>query len=325
VSSEGAGAVRVFLNPGATYGTGRERWERVEREIVRRLGDLVVEEIGEAGELPARLADLVRQGERRFVAAGGDGTVNLLVNAILELPEGDPAGAALSGNDHVALGAVGLGSSNDFHKPYGESETVDGMPVHVDFEHPIDRDVIRVDYEEPDGGTATRHAVINASVGITAEANARFNDPGAFIRAARRLSVDTAITAAVMTTLLRWVDITCALSLDGGEVEMASVTNLGVFKNPHFGGTLCYDTPVSPDDGVMGIALCEGMSTLQAVAVLAALRRRRFTGWPKTRTWHAGSLSIQGDRTFALETDGEVVWARGARMSVAPRQVRCCG
>ena len=324
MSSEGAGTVRVFLNPGATYGRGRERWVRVERELERRLGALAVEEI-EAGRLRVRLAELVESGERRFVAAGGDGTVNLLVNAIMELPEDDSSGAVPSESDRVTLGAVGLGSSNDFHKPYGESDTIDGMPVHVDFEHWIDRDVIRVEYEPPDGGTVTRHAAINASVGVTAEANARFNDPGAFIRAARRLSVDAAITAAVLTTLHRWADITCAFSVDGGEAGMASVTSLSVFKNAHFGGDLCYDTPVSADDGVLGIALCEGMSAFEVVATVAALRKGRFEGRPKTRTWHAGSLSIQADRTFALETDGEVVWARSARFSVAPRQMRCCG
>jgi len=37
--------IRVFVNPGATYGTGRERWSRVEGELRRRLGGFEVEEI----------------------------------------------------------------------------------------------------------------------------------------------------------------------------------------------------------------------------------------------------------------------------------------
>lgn len=316
---------RVLLNPGTSYGTGRERWGRVCDEVARRVGNLEVEETSGQADLTRRLGELVRAGERRFVAAGGDGTVNLLVNAIMELTEGGSPGAVPPESDRVVMGAVGLGSSNDFHKPYGESDTVDGIPVHVDFDRTIDRDVIRVDYEAPDGSAATRYAAINASVGVTAEANARFNDPGAFIRSARRFSVDAAITAAVLTTLFRWVDITAALSVDGGEDGMASITSLSVFKNAHFGGDLCYDTSVSPDDGVLGVALCEGMSAFEVLATVSALRKGKFEGRPKTRTWRASSLSIRGDRTFALETDGEVVWARSARFSVAPRQVRCCG
>jgi diacylglycerol kinase family enzyme len=322
--------IRVFVNPGATYGTGRERWSRVEAELRRRLGGFEVEEISAPGELPDRLAALVRRGERRFVAAGGDGTVNLLLNAIMTLPEselheGEPPEGELREGERIMLGAVGLGSSNDFHKPIVESATIEGMPVRIDFDGARDRDVIRIEYEEPEGPVATRYSLINASVGVTAEANARFNEPSWLVRAARAVSVDAAISAAVLTTLATWTDVTCALAVDGEEPAVASVTNLGVFKNPHFGGALCYDTPVAPDDGALGVGLCEGMSAFETVAALSALRKGRFSGRPKTRTWRARSLSVQGDRAFALETDGEVLRARSARFSVAPRSVRCCG
>ncbi len=321
--------IRVFINPGATYGTGRERWSRVEGELRRRLGGFEVEEIGAPGQLRGRLAELVRRGERRFVAAGGDGTVNLLANAIMAVPGGEPPKSEApegrsSEGDGIVLGAVGLGSSNDFHKPFDKSATIEGMPVKVDFDGARDRDVIRIEYEEPEGPVATRYSLINASVGVTAEANARFNEPNWFIRGARAVSVDAAISAAVVTTLVTWVDVTCGLSIDGEEPAMTSVTNLGVFKNPHFGGALCYDTPVAPDDGVLGVGLCEGMSVFETVAALAALRRRRFEGRPKTRTWKVRSISVRGDRVFALETDGEVLRARSARFSVAPTRVRCC-
>ena len=83
--------------------------------------------------------------------------------------------------------------------------------------------------------------------------------------------------------------------------------------------------PVAPDDGALGVGLCESMSAFETVATLSALRKGRFSGRRKTRTWRARSLSVQGDRVFALETDGEVLRARSARFSVAPRSVRCCG
>jgi len=327
--------IRVFVNPGATYGTGRERWSSVEDELRRRLGGFEVEEIREPGEVRGRLAELVQQGDYRFVAAGGDGTVNLLANAIMALPEselseqeladGGPPGGELARRERIVLGAVGLGSSNDFHKPFDEGATIEGMPVRIDFDGARDRDVIRIEYEEPDGPIATRYSLVNASVGVTAEANARFNAPNWFVRAARAVSVDAAISAAVLTTLATWTDVTCALSIDGKKPAMTSVTNLSVFKNAHFGGALCYDTPVAPDDGVLGVGLCEGMSALETVAALSALRKGRFAGRPKTRTWKVRSVFVQGDRVFALETDGEVLQARSARFSVAPRRVTCCG
>jgi diacylglycerol kinase (ATP) len=309
-----ADRVRVFLNPGATYGTGRGRWERVAPELARRLGAVEVEETRSLAETSRRVAELVRDGERRFIAAGGDGTVNLLVNALMVLVE----------DEDVILGAVGLGSSNDFHKPYGDTDVIGGIPVHVDFGRATERDVIRIDCTPEGASRSTLYSLVNSSIGVTAEANSRFNNPNWLVRAARPVSVDAAITAAVVSTLLGWKDLTCALSTDGEAAEMASVTNLSIYKNPHFGGELRYDATVGRDDGRLGVATCEGMSVLETVRTLSALRRGSFVGRPKTRTWTAGTLSVSADRVFSLETDGEVERVRRAEFAVAGRRLLCC-
>jgi diacylglycerol kinase (ATP) len=305
--------VRVFLNPGATYGTGVERWRLLEGELRGRVGELEVEEL-DVASLPERLSEAVVRGERRFVAAGGDGSVGALANAMMTLPA----------DADVALGAVGLGSSNDFHKPFDAASFIAGMPVAVDFDRASARDVIRIDYRQRDGSSGKVYAVVNASAGVTAEANAAFNEPNALIRAARSLSVDAAISAAVLTTLATYRDLTCALSVDAGDAEMVSVTNLGVYKNPHFGGALRYDTEVGRDDGTLGVGLCEGLTKLRTVATLAALRKGRFRGRAGTRSWVARELTVDADREFALEADGETVRATGARFSVDQRRLRCC-
>ncbi|MCD4689959.1 hypothetical protein K8S17_00695, partial [bacterium] len=166
--------------------------------------------------------------------------------------------------------------------------------------------------------------IINSSIGITAEANAIFNEPTRFIRTARRLSVDAAITAAVLRTLATYRDIGCRLVIDGKVAGVFSVSNLGVIKNPHFGGAMCYDTPIEPDDGRLGINLCVQLTKFQAIVTLVALHRKRFRGRPKTRSWTGRSVRVEGERTFALETDGEIVHARAAEFTVLPAAVFCC-
>jgi diacylglycerol kinase family enzyme len=276
--------------------------------------ELAVEEATSLEAVTGSMRRALDRGERVFVAAGGDGTVNLVVNAMMEFDES--AGAT--------LGAVGLGSSNDFHKPFERDSFVAGVPVRLDVNRAKACDVIRVDYERDDGSRATRFAIINASLGITAEANASFNEPPPLVRAARALSVDAAIVASVLHTLATYHDVPCRIAIDGTEIGGFSVSNLGVIKNPHFAGSFCYDTPIEPDDGAVGVNLCERLTRFQALATLAALRRGRFVGRPKTRSWIARRASVEGDRTFALETDGEVVRARTAEFSVVPKRVRCC-
>jgi diacylglycerol kinase (ATP) len=306
--------VIVFLNTRASYGRAAAKWARVRPELERRAGPFEIREIGSTAAVAGSLREAVARGERAFIAAGGDGTVNLLLNAIVSLDDGAD----------VTLGAVGLGSSNDFHKPFGEDSFVAGVPVRVDCGNARPCDAIRIDVEDDEGTTSTRFAIINASLGITAEANASFNAPSGLVRAARKLSVDAAIVASVLRTLATYRDVECRLTIDGADQGSFSVSNLGVIKNPHFAGSFCYDTPIEPDDGRLGVNLCERLTPFQALATLAALSRRRFSGRPKTRSWIGERVSVEGDRSFALETDGEVVSARRAVFTVLPKRITCC-
>jgi len=308
--------VIVFLNPRASYGRAAAKWKRVRPELERRVGRFEVVEIGAPDAVSAAVSAAAARGERVFVAAGGDGTVNLVANAVL--------GATDMPGERLRLGAVGLGSSNDFHKPFRRDAFIRGVPARVDCGRTEARDVLRVDLAGADGRRAPRHAVNNASIGVAAEANASFNDPTPFVRAVRRVSVDAAIVASVMRTLARRRDIQCRIAVDGSDAGSFRVSSLGFVKNPHFAGAFCYDTPVAPDDGRMSVHLCEGLTRLEVLTTLAALSRRRFAGRPKTRTWVGRRALVEADVDFALEMDGEVVYARRVEFSVVPRALLVC-
>ena len=73
-------------------------------------------------------------------SATGSGTVNGVLNAILA-----------QGAD-VTLGAIGLGSSNDFHKPFAKDKRVGGAPVRLDASRAIRADVGRAVLTDRDTG-----------------------------------------------------------------------------------------------------------------------------------------------------------------------------
>jgi diacylglycerol kinase (ATP) len=306
--------VIIVLNERAGYGRAAARWKAVRPELETKLGPLRVVTAGSIDDARDAVAGAVGSGERAVIAAGGDGTVNLLVNAIM----------TVEGGDALALGAVGLGSSNDFHKPVGSRSVIEGIPARIDCDRAREVDVMRVEYGYGDDGTKTGYAIINASIGISAEANYNFNHPTGFTRAASRLSVDAAIVASVIRTLATYRDIPCRIRIDGGDEGRFMVSNLGIIKNPHFAGSFCYDTPIAPDDGKLGINLCERLSRLQVLTTLAALSRKHFQGRPKTRCWEGERVVVEAGDEFALEMDGEVVRARRSEFTVLPRRLRCC-
>jgi diacylglycerol kinase (ATP) len=306
--------VLVLLNPHASYGHARSIWESIRDELSSGMGPLQVVETLSSDDVNRAVLKAVSGGERFIVAAGGDGTVHQVANALLWADRGR----------NVTLGAVGLGSSNDFHKPFRREAFVGSVPVRVDRSRATPRDVIEVSLETAGGAKATEYAVLNASIGLTAETNAVFNEPTQLVRLSRRVSIDAAIVAAMLTTLSTFHDIPCRLFVDGADEGARSVSNLGVIKSPHFAGSFTYDTPIRPDDGFLGVNLCERLSRFQAVATLAALGKGRFRGRPKTTSWTARRVAVQSGRPFALEMDGEVRKAVSVEFNVLSEGIRCC-
>ncbi len=307
--------MRIYLNPYCDFGQGWSKWREIEPELRKRFGEFDVEEIQSPSKLSSQIEKAIKGGERIFIAAGGDGTVNLIVNTLM---------ASSAAKKDLILGAVGLGSSNDYHKPFRSETFVQGIPTRMNSRKAFPCDMIRIRYRNGQNNTWTRFSIINASIGITAQANALYNSRLPFIVRIKRFSHDCAVVASALKTIFSYRNIPCTLTLGKSESRSFHLTNLGVIKNPHFAGGLCYDTCLKPDDGKLGVNLCAGMTKFETIKTLARLYRRQFRGQPKTYSWNVNTLSVESALPFALEMDGEVVSARHAEFKLLPKAMRCC-
>jgi diacylglycerol kinase family enzyme len=307
----------AILNPAAGGGRARRRWARVVGELrARRPGLAIVAGNGGPRGVREAIRGAVAAGETEFVAAGGDGTVNFVASALAELaPEGLP---------RLALGAVGLGSSNDFHKPRVSGSFVAGVPTRLDFAHAAPRDVCAVRVVDEQGTARTLYFIVNASIGITAEANWRFNHPDRWLAALKRVSTGTAITWAALRTLLAACPVEGWIRSEGLPAERVRLKNLGVVKCPNFAGGLRYDSAFEPESGRLCVHLVRAMGVVPLLRVFASLWRGRFTGLPGTESWQAGRLAVAAERPFAVECDGEVARGVRAEFFVLPHRLKVC-
>ena len=296
----------VLLNPNARRGRGRARYALVKPYIDAAFDTRAVEtEIG-GNDKPIRAA--LDDGIRTFIAAGGDGTVNAAIDALVRV-----RGAIAL--DELTLGAVGLGSSNDAHKPI--KLQIAGIPMRIDARQAVPRDVGMARW---DGGE--RAFLVSASVGVTGAANALFNREDAVLRILKRWWVDGAIGWAAVRTIATWRNLSATLTVHDTSSAIA-LTHLGVAKTPWLAGGLHYDTPIEP--GRLTVNLCEGMSRLRTISTLAALARGRFVGLPGTRSWSAAQASVVLDEPCDLELDGEIFRASRVSFELLPERICLCG
>jgi diacylglycerol kinase (ATP) len=306
----------VLINPNAGGGQALRRWKRVE-PVLRSINPSVNECVLDGNMAAERtIAQAVDEGETEFVAGGGDGTVNGILNTLLSLVERDRI-------QDIALGAIGLGSSNDFHKPFSRSRFVDGVPMSVDFAAALPRDVGSITCEDGDS-YKTKYFLVNASIGVTAEANGFFNNPDRQIQYLKRFHVPSAILYAAIKTILSYKNIHAwVLSTETG-LKAVDLSNLGVVKNPHFSGSLHYPIGVDYGSGMFSINLCHNLHRIGLFSVLGRLARGKFDEGEKTCSWCTGALDVFSDRPFAIEYDGEIMTTTVAHFGILPRHLKVC-
>jgi diacylglycerol kinase family enzyme len=279
----------------------------VSREVDTRLDARVVT-LDRMGRWREAVDAALLSGVRSFVAAGGDGTVHALVERLVE-------GRGPLPLDALTLFAVGLGSSNDFHKPFRSVHS--GIPLRVDRERAAPRDVGLVRFTDGAGRARRSVLVVSASAGVVAEGNALFERG----RPGRRLT-GLLIAGSALRAVARSRSFRARLRHDDVDEEIA-LSSLSVLKTAWLSGSLRYDLPVAADDGAFTVGLCEGMGRARLLTTLAGLACGRFRG-KGTRAFRTTSLGLSSEEPFLLEIDGEVTTARDVRFEILPERIRAC-
>jgi diacylglycerol kinase (ATP) len=305
----------VLLNPHAAGGTAMSKWRRLCSTMPPSGEDVEVHLLRPGIEITRIIAEAVARGENHILAAGGDGTVHSTLNALMQLPE--------DVRRRIVIGAAGLGSSNDYHKPIKASRSIEGIPVRMDFSKSTWRDVgsVRMVFQKE---TTIRFFLINASAGVTAEGNALFNSPDPVLAFLKQNSTSLAIAYAAIRALVAHRNIPATIEIPGEGSTDLMITNLGIVKSPHFSGSLRYDTEANYADGHLRVHAASDMGLIERLRLLIALSRGRFQGMAKTLSWTASQMSLVAKSPFLLELDGEIHKADQAEFSVVPQAIQVC-
>ncbi|WP_421845124.1 diacylglycerol/lipid kinase family protein [Mycobacterium sp.] len=309
----------VIVNPRSSGHRTAARWPEVAESLRRVYPDAQFVVPGSAEEAHDAVLAGLTSGQDALVAAGGDGTVNLVLNAMIDQKTDRPHLPS------IALGAVGLGSSNDYHKPLASRTFYSGLPAKINSDDATNIDVGKAIIELPDGSQMIRYFVLNASMGMVADGNQRFNQGAGMIGWFKSRNTDVAIGLCALHEVLRpRVPHVKIVSSSSGVFFDAPTANVGVLKSVYFAGDMRYDTPVVADDGKFDLNIWRPSGPIRTSWLIAGLYRGRFLGSPLAIHNRCSSLSMTPRRPCPLELDGEIVMAESVRLEVIPSVLRAC-
>lgn len=289
-----SGHLALIANPRA----GRNRAGRELPSLIRSLEaagvtyeKFVTVRSGHATELAI---DAAKQGAATVVAVGGDGTVNEVVNGLMELDR----------DARPRLGVVAAGSGADFARSFGLPEhTNSELAGVIGTSRPID--VGRMMF----GDGTTRHFANLANVGLAAATVERAE------RLPRRLG-KARYVVALWPVLARHKTCRVTLIVDGRRHEERA-HNVLLANGRYAGGGMHFSPHSDPGDGRLDAQMNIGPKR-QAVTLVP--RIYRGTHLPNSRIVQvSGSeFEIQAERPLLVEADGEVLGETPLVVGVEP-------
>jgi diacylglycerol kinase (ATP) len=302
--SSATGPVAILCNPTAGRGRHRDALDKAVQRL-RRGGRevLLIDPLGEH-EAVAACQDVVRSGVAALVAAGGDGTVNLALQAVAETS--------------VGFGILPVGTGNDFAVELGlprdATAAADVIATALDTgaRRLIDLALMTpgLSIGEPgdigDDRMPARWYGAVLAAGFDSIVNERANSMR-FPRGPRRYDL------AIMTELVRLKPRPYTLTLDGVAHHLDAVL-VAVGNTASYGGGMRICPAADATDGMLDICVAGRVSRTALARIKPKVYKGTHVDHPLVSTYRA--------KTVQIEADGIIAYVDGERSAPLPVTVK---
>ncbi len=289
---------KIIANPNAGHGKGARAIPEIELELTR-LGldfDLVCTERAGHGIQLAREAALA--GYEIIVAAGGDGTVNEVLNGLME--------ARQVGTNRPALGVLCTGRGNDFAPCLNIPGDLPAACQVLKDDHRRMIDIGRVV-----GGKFPQGRYFANNVGVGFDAIGTIE-----VAKLPEWGMLSFLIAILKTIFLFYKGPTVRLDYD--DQALTTSTLMLLTMNGKRMGTGFKMAPDSkPDDGLFDLVIVRQVSRWRIFSLIPHFMKGTQGSQPEVRTLRAARVAITAlEGALPAQSDGEIICVDGTRLDI---------
>jgi len=303
---------RVFIvNPHAARGTVGKKWPRIRELAEKRLGrfkSFLTTAPGEATQF-ARLA--ISEGARCVVCVGGDGTLNEVINGLMN-KEG-PA------DPRIHLGFIPNGTGCDFRRTLGIPTDPEEALKIIKGGRTRSIDLGRLHYTDHDGKVTTRYFHNLTSFGLGGEVDERVN------RSGKKLGGFLSFIIATLVSLVLYEKKTIRLRVDDHFDEEVSVLNVAVANGQYHGGGMWVAPEADLFDGLFHVTVIGDLSLPEVFYYLPKLYNGKILKVKGVRSLTGKRVEAVSGKRVLLDLDGEQPGCLPAKIEIVPSALHMHG
>lgn len=301
---------RAIINPMANKGSAQRRWPQWRQKLEAIVGPLDVVATSGPGEGTALARAALADGVQRLIAAGGDGTVNEVMNGMV-------ADGRMTTSDAV-LCPLPLGTANELCRALGHLAAPDGAVRAIASGRTRAIDVIRTDFQGFDGRPATRYGYLVASFGGAATISHR-TSASRWLKKLGQIAYFLMTPVVTMTYKPRRVTV----QIDGATPDTRTMFSGMVASAENGGGGMKLAPGALFDDGLLDFVEFGELSRSEVLfKVLPGVYEGRHVTHPKVFTHRGRTFRFECAQETLVDLDGETVGHLPLTVSVLHRALR---
>jgi YegS/Rv2252/BmrU family lipid kinase len=304
----------VIVNPKSASGSTRSNWAGVASDLRAHFGAFNVAFTKAPGDGIRLAKRSVETGRKFIIACGGDGTINEVVNGILE-----------TGKD-VEFGVMPSGTGGDFRRTLGMSnvareaarELRDGKTKLID--------VGKVTFINHENEQTSRYFLNVSSFGLSAAINDRVKSqsllkwlPANAIRGKANFALST------LQEVLENDFVTVRVKMDDKPEKTLNTINFAVANSRYFGGGMMIAPDAKINDGFFDVINIGDIKTLKILLNAYKLYGGSHLDLKEVKSTLAKRIEVSpvnDTETIFIETDGELPGKLPAVYEILPKALR---
>ncbi|HOJ92962.1 MAG TPA: diacylglycerol kinase family lipid kinase [Dictyoglomaceae bacterium] len=282
----------IFFNPTSNRGKAEKMYPKLLETLEKEKLDYTIEfTIGSEGTI-SQVEKALEKGADVIVAAGGDGTINEVVNGL---------------RGRGTLGIIPLGRGNDIAMSCGIPRDIEKAVKLLKEGKSEERDIGILD---------DRYFVGIAGTGFVGEVNYRSNN--------LNLTGIKGYMVSVFTTLKEFKYPECEISFDGYSWN-GRITLIALGNTQYYGGGMMLLPSANFSDGFFDIAVASKVSAFELILTFPLVYMGKYTINPHVKIYKGKEVTIKSDSDLFISFDGELITKREVTFKNLPRFQKIIG
>jgi diacylglycerol kinase (ATP) len=276
-----------IVNPNAGNGRGRKTWRKIEPELSHLAADYSVVMTRHSEDVDELITQGALNGVERIISIGGDGTTNVVVNALMRYNESHP-------QHNLIYGSIPAGTGRDFARGVGIPLDTLTAAKYVLTEAKVQSiDIGLVTY-----GNQQRYFLNISSAGIS-------ND--VVQRVERSTKYPWTFLVSVITALAQYKPEAMRIELDGKLWFEGRIYIVAVANSTTFGQGVFFAPDARWDDGLFDVVVAEEMPTLDLIRCFPSIYSGKHISNPRVKVGRAKQVRITSstNQLIGMDFDGE--------------------